>query len=171
METNQKFNFHDRPVFTYTSELHAVDVVDGSDYADCNTGNPLHSYTGGLTTITLAAPGPIYFICPTEGHCQAGMKLAWTDSHCKMRAEGELIFANYFCCQELSQPLGLPVALSKKSSDHWHVYCNEIKFLFLNNITKHKISSTILNKGLNELIHFQGLKHWRLETKGGQGVY
>ncbi|XP_058221733.1 uclacyanin-3-like [Rhododendron vialii] len=71
------FTVGDTLVFTYTLE-HSVDVVDGSDYASCNTGNPLNSYTGGLTTITLTTPGSIYFICPTEGHCQAGMKLGIT---------------------------------------------------------------------------------------------
>ncbi|KAF7138471.1 hypothetical protein RHSIM_Rhsim07G0036900 [Rhododendron simsii] len=73
-----QFSMHDHlPVFTYTTE-HAVDVVDQSEYASCNSWNALHTYIGGQTAIPLATPGPMYFLCPIEGHCQAGMKLGIT---------------------------------------------------------------------------------------------
>ncbi|KAG5538738.1 hypothetical protein RHGRI_019334 [Rhododendron griersonianum] len=68
------FTVGDTLVFVYNTN-HAVDIVDESDYTRCNSGNALHSYSGGQTTITLTAPGPMYFLCPTIGHCQAGMKL------------------------------------------------------------------------------------------------
>ncbi|KAG5538741.1 hypothetical protein RHGRI_019337 [Rhododendron griersonianum] len=71
------FTVGDTLVFTYTTE-HAVDVVDQSEYASCNSWNALHSYTGGQTAISLATPGPMYFLCPIQGHCQAGMKLGIT---------------------------------------------------------------------------------------------
>lgn len=75
--TNQKFDFRDPPVFVYTTN-HAVDIIDESDYNSCNSGNALYSYSGGKTTITLTTPGPMYFLCPIIGHCQAGMKLSIT---------------------------------------------------------------------------------------------
>ncbi|XP_058221734.1 uclacyanin-3-like [Rhododendron vialii] len=71
------FTVGDTLVFTYTTE-HAVDVVDQSEYASCNSWNALHSYTGGQTAISLATSGPMYFLCPIQGHCQAGMKLGIT---------------------------------------------------------------------------------------------
>ncbi|XP_058221732.1 uclacyanin-3-like [Rhododendron vialii] len=71
------FTVGDTLVFVYTTN-HAVDIVDESHYTSCNSGNALHSYSGGQTTITLTTPGPMYFLCPTIGHCQAGMKLSIT---------------------------------------------------------------------------------------------
>ncbi|KAI8545498.1 hypothetical protein RHMOL_Rhmol07G0044400 [Rhododendron molle] len=71
------FTIGDTLVFTYTTE-HAVDVVDQTEYASCNSWNALYSYTGGQTAISLATPGPMYFLCPIQGHCQAGMKLGIT---------------------------------------------------------------------------------------------
>ncbi|KAI8545496.1 hypothetical protein RHMOL_Rhmol07G0044200 [Rhododendron molle] len=71
------FTVGDTLVFVYTTN-HEVDIVDESDYTSCNSGNALYSYSGGQTTITLATPGPMYFLCPTIGHCQAGMKLSIT---------------------------------------------------------------------------------------------
>ncbi|KAJ6320685.1 hypothetical protein OIU78_015968 [Salix suchowensis] len=48
------------------------------DYDGCITSNLVKTYTGGSTTITLSAAGPMYFICSTSGHCGNGMKLAIT---------------------------------------------------------------------------------------------
>ncbi|XVF73536.1 hypothetical protein PTKIN_Ptkin12aG0209600 [Pterospermum kingtungense] len=63
-------------VFNYDSSSHSVDEVSKSDYDNCNSGNALKSYTGGKTVITLSSTGTMYFICPTAGHCSAGMKVA-----------------------------------------------------------------------------------------------
>ncbi|XWS32441.1 hypothetical protein CRYUN_Cryun23aG0159400 [Craigia yunnanensis] len=68
------FTVGDTLVFTYGSS-HAVDEVTKSDYDNCNTGNALKTYSGGNTVITLSNTGPMYFICPTPGHCAGGMKL------------------------------------------------------------------------------------------------
>ncbi|KAK3433946.1 hypothetical protein EUGRSUZ_D01225 [Eucalyptus grandis] len=74
---SQTFNVGDSLVFTYTT-LHSVDQVSKDDYDNCNTGNAIKSYTSGSTTIPLSTAGPMYFICPTSGHCSSGMKLAIT---------------------------------------------------------------------------------------------
>ncbi|KAF5952766.1 hypothetical protein HYC85_010710 [Camellia sinensis] len=67
-----------RVVFTYVATQHSVDVVSQSDYNSCNTANALTSYTGGNNNVILTTTGSMYFICPTPGHCQSGMKLAVT---------------------------------------------------------------------------------------------
>ncbi|KAI3800866.1 hypothetical protein L1987_28965 [Smallanthus sonchifolius] len=68
------FNVGDTLLFSYGSS-HSVDVVSKSDYDNCATGNAIDSYTGGTTTVKLAKPGPMYFVCPSFGHCSTGMKL------------------------------------------------------------------------------------------------
>ncbi|KAF8028974.1 hypothetical protein BT93_E1597 [Corymbia citriodora subsp. variegata] len=74
---SQTFNVGDTLVFTY-SGTHSVQQVSKDDYDNCNTGNAIKSYSGGSSTVTLSTAGPMYFICPTAGHCQSGMKLAVT---------------------------------------------------------------------------------------------
>ncbi|KAA8520432.1 hypothetical protein F0562_014688 [Nyssa sinensis] len=74
----QTFTVGDTLLFNYDSSTHSVDQVSQTDYTNCNTGNALQSYTGGKTTISLTTAGPLYFTCPTIGHCQQGMKLAIT---------------------------------------------------------------------------------------------
>ncbi|KAI4338774.1 hypothetical protein MLD38_023787 [Melastoma candidum] len=73
----ETFSVGDKLVFNYGGS-HSVDQVSQSDYTNCNTGNALKSYTGGSTNITLSSSGSMYFICPTLGHCDGGMKLAIT---------------------------------------------------------------------------------------------
>ncbi|XP_019173189.1 PREDICTED: mavicyanin-like [Ipomoea nil] len=73
--SSKKFAMGDNLVFNYGGS-HGVDVVSKDDYDNCNGGNAIQSYTGGATTIKLSKSGPMYFICPTFGHCQTGMKLA-----------------------------------------------------------------------------------------------
>ncbi|XVF73535.1 hypothetical protein PTKIN_Ptkin12aG0209500 [Pterospermum kingtungense] len=70
------FKVGDTLLFNYDSSSHSVDEVSKSDYDNCNSGNALKSYTGGKTVITLSSTGTMYFICPTAGHCSAGMKVA-----------------------------------------------------------------------------------------------
>ncbi|XP_076913921.1 mavicyanin-like [Bidens hawaiensis] len=73
--TGKTFNVGDTLLFNYGGS-HGVDVVSKSDYDNCATGNAIDSYTGGTTTVQLKQPGPMYFTCPTFGHCSTGMKLA-----------------------------------------------------------------------------------------------
>ncbi|KAH7863496.1 hypothetical protein Vadar_018174 [Vaccinium darrowii] len=75
--SSQTYTVGDTLLFTYGGS-HGVDVVTQSDYDNCNSGNALNSYSGGQTTITLSSAGPMYFMCPTSGHCQSGMKLGIT---------------------------------------------------------------------------------------------
>ncbi|KAE8721123.1 Uclacyanin-2 [Hibiscus syriacus] len=69
------FTVGDTLLFNYGGS-HAVDVVSKSDYDNCNSGNALSSHNDGNTVITLSNSGPMYFICPTIGHCAGGMKLS-----------------------------------------------------------------------------------------------
>ncbi|KAI4302835.1 hypothetical protein MLD38_038536 [Melastoma candidum] len=73
----ETFAVGDKLVFTYGGS-HSVDQVSQSDYTNCNSGSAIKSYNGGSTTITLSTAGSMYFICPTVGHCDGGMKLAIT---------------------------------------------------------------------------------------------
>nr|GMC90949.1 uclacyanin-3-like [Ipomoea batatas] len=73
--SSKTFAMGDNLVFNYGGS-HGVDVVSKDNYDNCNAGNAIQSYTGGATTIKLSKSGPMYFICPTIGHCQTGMKLA-----------------------------------------------------------------------------------------------
>ncbi|KAD0079195.1 hypothetical protein E3N88_44813 [Mikania micrantha] len=62
-------------VFNYGGS-HGVDVVSKSDYDNCATSNAINSYSDGATVISLTQSGPMYFVCPSFGHCNTGMKLA-----------------------------------------------------------------------------------------------
>ncbi|XP_072951978.1 uclacyanin 1-like [Typha angustifolia] len=72
--TNQKFTAGDSLIFKYQAS-HDVLEVSKASYDACTAVSPLASYTGGSTTVKLAAPGKRYFICGVPGHCAAGMKL------------------------------------------------------------------------------------------------
>ncbi|KAI4356621.1 hypothetical protein L6164_000630 [Bauhinia variegata] len=73
----QTFTVGDNLVFNYDSS-HGVDVVNEDDYKSCSSSNPINSFKGGRTELMLSSPGRVYIICPTAGHCSAGMKLAIT---------------------------------------------------------------------------------------------
>ncbi|KAL1809219.1 hypothetical protein ACET3Z_026209 [Daucus carota] len=75
----EKFVVGDNLVFTYGSS-HSVDEVSASDYSSCSSSNPIKSYTGGKNTVALTKTGPIYFLCPSFGHCAGGMKVTITVS-------------------------------------------------------------------------------------------
>ncbi|XP_019188432.1 PREDICTED: uclacyanin-3-like [Ipomoea nil] len=72
---SETFTVGDSLVFNYGGS-HGVDEVSKDDYDNCNAGNALRSFTDGKTTIKLSKAGPMYFMCPSFGHCQTGMKLA-----------------------------------------------------------------------------------------------
>ncbi|KAL5724001.1 hypothetical protein ACHQM5_007322 [Ranunculus cassubicifolius] len=75
--SGKTFAVGDKLLFNYAGS-HSLDVVSKSDYDSCATGNALESHTDGSTSITLSRSGPMYFICPSFGHCGAGMKLTVT---------------------------------------------------------------------------------------------
>ncbi|KAF9591207.1 hypothetical protein IFM89_002862 [Coptis chinensis] len=77
--SGKTFSVGDRLLFNYGS-LHSVDEVNKADYDSCTSGNALQSYNGGNTMISLNKIGPVYFLCPTFGHCSGGMKLGVTVS-------------------------------------------------------------------------------------------
>lgn len=54
-----------------------MNEVSKSVYDNCG-GTPIDTHSDGDTTIDLKTVGPKYFLCPTSGHCQAGMKLVVT---------------------------------------------------------------------------------------------
>ncbi|KAK2970558.1 hypothetical protein RJ640_000608 [Escallonia rubra] len=72
----ETFTAGDTLLFSYGSSSHSVDQVSQADYNSCTTGSALASYNGGQNTISLTKTGPMYFLCPSFGHCGGGMKLA-----------------------------------------------------------------------------------------------
>ncbi|KAK1393840.1 Plastocyanin domain-containing family protein [Heracleum sosnowskyi] len=75
--SSEKFLVGDNLIFNYGSS-HGVDEVSQSDYNSCTAGNALNTYTGGQNTVPLKKSGPMYFLCPSFGHCGGGMKLSIT---------------------------------------------------------------------------------------------
>ncbi|KAJ9565557.1 hypothetical protein OSB04_001523 [Centaurea solstitialis] len=73
--SSKTFNVGDTLLFNYGGS-HGVDVLSKADYDNCGTSNAINSYTGGTTTIKLTQAGPMYFACPSFGHCSLGMKMA-----------------------------------------------------------------------------------------------
>ncbi|KAI3681333.1 hypothetical protein L6452_36124 [Arctium lappa] len=71
---SKTFNVGDTLLFNYGSS-HGVDSLSKADYDNCDSTNAINSYTGGATTIKLTQPGPMYFACPSFGHCSLGMKM------------------------------------------------------------------------------------------------
>ena len=65
-------------VFNYATKEHTVTEVSKKDYYACSGNNALSNDDGGLTNVTLTAPGTRYFICNVTVHCTIGMKLAVT---------------------------------------------------------------------------------------------
>lgn len=61
-------------VFQSSTNHDVVEVIK-ADYDYCQPSNPVQTFTGGTTTITLSSPGKRYFICGTPGHCGPGMKV------------------------------------------------------------------------------------------------
>ncbi|GLJ46850.1 hypothetical protein SUGI_0988270 [Cryptomeria japonica] len=73
----KKFHVGDTLGFKYTS-THNVVEVSKADYAACQAGNALKTYTDGQTTVPLKTAGKMYFICGVPGHCAGGMKVGIT---------------------------------------------------------------------------------------------
>lgn len=75
--SGKTFTVGDSLLFKYSS-THTVAEVSKDDYDGCSTSNLGKTYTDGSSTVPLSTAGPMYFICPTSGHCSGGMKLAIT---------------------------------------------------------------------------------------------
>ncbi|XP_010506414.1 PREDICTED: uclacyanin-2-like [Camelina sativa] len=74
--TGKTFRVGDTLKFTYGLS-HSVNEVNKAGYDSCG-GTPIDTHSGGDTEIDLETVGTKYFICPTSGHCEGGMKLAVT---------------------------------------------------------------------------------------------
>ncbi|XP_010508251.1 PREDICTED: uclacyanin-2-like [Camelina sativa] len=74
--TGKTFRVGDTLKFTY-GPSHSVNEVNKAGYDSCG-GTPIDTHSGGDTEIDLETVGIKYFICPTSGHCEGGMKLAVT---------------------------------------------------------------------------------------------
>ncbi|KFK37280.1 hypothetical protein AALP_AA4G236600 [Arabis alpina] len=74
--TGKTFRVGDKLQFTY-GPSHSVNEVNKAGYDSCG-GTPISTDNDGDTDIDLETVGTRYFICPTPGHCQSGMKLAVT---------------------------------------------------------------------------------------------
>ncbi|KAH7529456.1 uclacyanin 1 [Ziziphus jujuba] len=68
------FRVGDFLVFSYTP-VHDVLEVHHLDYHFCHTVHPIRTYNDGETVIQLTQPGPRYFICGRQGHCNMGLRL------------------------------------------------------------------------------------------------
>ncbi|XP_021802421.1 uclacyanin-3-like [Prunus avium] len=74
---SKTFTVGDTLLFTYGAS-HSVDQVNQAGYSSCSSSNAIGTHSGGNTSIPLSQAGPVYFICPTPGHCANGMKLTVT---------------------------------------------------------------------------------------------
>ncbi|XP_050386743.1 uclacyanin-2 [Argentina anserina] len=72
--SGKTFTVGDTLVFTFVGN-HEVDEVTSANYNSCSSSNSIEDYSDSPAKITLSKAGPRYFICPTPGHCSAGMKL------------------------------------------------------------------------------------------------
>lgn len=74
---SKNFSVGDSLTFVYAPN-HDILEVSKPDYDACQTNNPVGSYSGGMTVITLSSSGNRYFICGSQGHCDRGMKVVIT---------------------------------------------------------------------------------------------
>ncbi|WCJ23031.1 uclacyanin 1 [Euphorbia peplus] len=70
----ETFTVGDTLLFSYGG-THSVAEVPSTDYTSCSSSNAIQTYNDGSTTVSLSKAGPMYFMCPTGGHCSSGMKL------------------------------------------------------------------------------------------------
>ncbi|GLJ42146.1 hypothetical protein SUGI_0872770 [Cryptomeria japonica] len=74
----KKFHVGDTLVFNYIHNemsIHNVVRVNRTAYAKCVSDPNMGLYVSGSDKIVLSAPGRMWFICGTPGHCESGMKL------------------------------------------------------------------------------------------------
>ncbi|CAJ2661186.1 unnamed protein product [Trifolium pratense] len=68
-----RFQIGDSLVFEY--EKDSVLSVEKFDYFNCDTSEPITTFTNGKSTFNLDRSGPFYFISGTDDHCNHGQKL------------------------------------------------------------------------------------------------
>ncbi|KAJ4950012.1 hypothetical protein NE237_026844 [Protea cynaroides] len=71
---NKTFNVGDVLVFQYSS-AYTVNEVTRNNFNGCNVNQPLQTYTGGNSNITLTKPGDRFFVSGNKLYCLGGMKL------------------------------------------------------------------------------------------------
>ncbi|CAI8611919.1 unnamed protein product [Vicia faba] len=71
-QTN-RFQIGDSLVFEYEND--SVLSVEKEDYFNCDTSEPITTFTNGKSTLNLDRSGPFYFISGTDDHCNNGQKL------------------------------------------------------------------------------------------------
>ncbi|GLJ42145.1 hypothetical protein SUGI_0872760 [Cryptomeria japonica] len=79
--SGKTFYVGDTLVFKYfNSEMgnHNVVRVSRTGYTNCVIDPNMGVYESGSDKIVLSAPGDMWFICGTPGHCESGMKLKIT---------------------------------------------------------------------------------------------
>lgn len=59
-------------MFKYTEGVHNVRKVNGTAFQQCVAPADADSLTSGNDVITLAKPGPKWYICSKANHCAAG---------------------------------------------------------------------------------------------------
>ncbi|XVE64959.1 hypothetical protein DITRI_Ditri07aG0143500 [Diplodiscus trichospermus] len=72
----KEFRVGDKLVFKYTSGVHNVFRVNGTEFQQCQAADNAVPLTTGNDVITLATPGRKWYICGVARHCTArNMKL------------------------------------------------------------------------------------------------
>ncbi|XP_044487664.1 mavicyanin-like [Mangifera indica] len=72
----KKFHIGDILVFEYNKEMHDVRRVGKEGFDKCNPEDIRDQYKTGNDKVELETAGPVFFICGTPGHCEAGQKLS-----------------------------------------------------------------------------------------------
>ncbi|CAN8298581.1 unnamed protein product [Cochlearia groenlandica] len=70
----KQFSVGDVLTFQYSS-MHSVYEVAKNSFQNCNTTEPISTFTNGNTTVALSKPGDRFFVCGNRLHCFAGMRL------------------------------------------------------------------------------------------------
>ncbi|KAJ6758990.1 PEELING CUPREDOXIN putative-RELATED [Salix koriyanagi] len=76
--SGKTFTVGDTLKFTFATGVHDVATVSKSDYDSCNIAGQSNVSKTGPTTITLSAPGTLYYFCTFSDHCSRGQKLSIT---------------------------------------------------------------------------------------------
>nr|AAR15424.1 Cu2+ plastocyanin-like [Sisymbrium irio] len=72
--SGKRFAVGDVLMFQYSS-THSVYEVAKDKFQNCNTTDPIRTFTNGNTTVALSKPGDRFFVCRNRLHCFSGMKL------------------------------------------------------------------------------------------------
>ncbi|KAL1196812.1 Uclacyanin 1 [Cardamine amara subsp. amara] len=70
----KRFSVGDVLMFQYSS-THSVYEVAKDNFQNCNTTEPIRTFTNGNTTVALTKPEDRFFVCGNKLHCFAGMRL------------------------------------------------------------------------------------------------